>query len=275
MMFFNRLGLSVLFLLTVFAVTLQSCKKKTDTPPVVILPDSTCIKSVTRFDTVVILALGQSNAANFGESRYTVSCPNVLNFFEGNYYPCADPLKGARGDKGNVWGILGDSLVQLGFAKKVIIAPCAIGGTSIQTWKPGGSNNYLIVETINYLKAKGLTITHVLWHQGESNNTSTLPLVQRQTLGNQYRSDFLSLVAQLRSLDVDAPVFPAIATRCAQEPDTVLQRVQRNLADEASGIFNGPDTDALGDEYRFDGCHFSTNGLKAHSALWNGILRAH
>lgn len=268
--------LLILFSFSLASGIIHSCnKKQATTPPIVIPPDSTCNKVATRFDTVVILALGQSNAANFGQSKYTTTCLNVLNFYQGDFYPCTDPLKGAKGDKGNVWGILGDSLVQTAFAKKVIIAPCAVGGTSIQTWKPGGSNNYLIVETVNYLKTKGLTITHVLWHQGESNNTSSLPLAQRQTLGNQYRNDFLAIVTQLRSLSVNAPVFPAIATRCAQQPDTVLQRIQRNLADSTLSIFNGPNTDELGSEFRFDGCHFSTEGLKKHASLWKEILISH
>lgn len=142
----------------------SGCKKKTaekiSTPIVV-----DCNPTGARFDTVVLLVMGQSNAANFGETKYTATCTQSLNFYNGNYYALSDPLFGAKGVGGSVWSRLGDMLVQNRFAKYVIIAPVAIGGTSIQTWAPGGANNHLITETIAALHAKGLKITHVLWHQ--------------------------------------------------------------------------------------------------------------
>lgn len=230
----------------------------------------------TKMDTAVLLVLGQSNAANFGESTYTAKSIGTYNFYLGNFYPLADPLLGAKGTKGSVWSRLGDSLIQKGFAKVVIISPVAIGGTTLAQWKPGGINNHLIVEAIQALQAKALTITHVLWHQGESDNTIHNIFMSAADNAIQYRNGFLELVSQIRSLGVQAPIFTAIATQCSGMPaDTMLQKAQRGLSNDTMNIYNGPNTDSLGAAYRFDGCHFSNQGLLKHASMWSDILFAH
>lgn len=235
-----------------------------------------CTPDSVRIDTAVLLVMGQSNAANFGETKYSAACSNSLNFYNGVLYPLADPLKGASGIGGSVWSRLADLLITKGLARVVIIAPVSIGGTSIETWKPGGINNHLIIETVIALRSKGLHITHVLWHQGESDNTVQYPLLTAAQNAQRYRSEFLQIVAQLRSLGVHAPVFPAQATRCnTTPPDLLLQQAQHDLASDSLGIYNGPNTDLLGNEYRFDRCHFSDLGLQVHAMLWADILYAH
>jgi hypothetical protein len=250
---------------------LASCKKNTPETAAV-----DCAPAHTKMDTAVLLVLGQSNAANFGKTTYTAGCPNAMNFYDGNFYPLSDPLHGANGDGGSVWSRLGDGLIQNGFAKVVIIAPASIGGTSIRQWKPGGEYNHLIAETILSLRLKGLKITHVLWHQGENDNTYLNPQSTADSNAQKYRRDFLELVAQLRSLNVDAPVFPAIVSRCGDVPaDISLQQAQRSLAVDSLRIYNGPNTDLLGNEYRYDGCHFNDLGLRVHALLWQDILFNH
>ncbi|MFN8239031.1 MAG: sialate O-acetylesterase [Chitinophagales bacterium] len=262
----GKLPVVIYFCLVIYII---SCDKSSPTHTI------NCYPNTTQKDTAVLLVIGQSNAANFGLTTHLAACEHVLNFYAGDFYPCADPLKGAAGTKGSVWSRLGDVLIDSAFAKVVIIAPCAIGGTTLQQWKPGGINNHYIIETIQQLQAKGLTITHILWHQGEANNSSALLFSAAQQNARQYQTDFRELVAQIRSMGVEAPVFPAIATQCRQSADTLLQHAQRELASESAGIFNGPNTDALGDEYRFDGCHFNEEGLNKHAQLWADILLKH
>ncbi|MDB5227070.1 MAG: uncharacterized protein JWN78_1263 [Bacteroidota bacterium] len=269
----KKILFSVFIMVTLLCTMCSGCKKHSASANSTVV---NCNPDSARFDTVVLLVMGQSNAANFGETRYAAACSQAVNFYNGIYYPLSDPLYGAKGDGGSVWSRLGDMLIQNSFARVVIIAPVAIGGTSIQQWKPSGVNNHFITETIAALQAKGLKITHVLWHQGESNHASMNPLVTPVQNGQQYTHDFLELVAQLRSLGVNAPIFPAIATHCGVTAnDTVLESAQRHLANDSLGIFNGPNTDSLGNEYRFDQCHFNTNGLHVHALLWKEILLAH
>src|SRR5689334_8785447 len=112
----------------VFSVTVcflfASCK--TDAP--LSLTEHICTSSAPLYDTVVLLVMGQSNAANAGNVLYNSHYPNTFNFFEGNLYPLSDPLKGANGTGGSVWSRLGDRMIECNFAKTVIVAPCAVGG---------------------------------------------------------------------------------------------------------------------------------------------------
>ena len=89
--------------------------------------------------------------------------------------------------------------------------------------------------------------------------------------------------ASLDTLGVDAPIFPAVATRCYFR-DTMeveyadgaqrIRAAQQRLA-ETPNVFPGPDTDTIsGDQFRPDGCHFTAKGIAAHARLWVEALRA-
>ncbi len=261
-------ALSILVACVVFA----SCKRD----PKIEWNTTLCESGVAKHDTVVLLVLGQSNAANAGEELYTSVCSQTQNFYNGAFYPLADPLKGSNGDGGSVWSRLGELLIQNNFAAHVIVAPAAVGGTTIEQWIDGGALNHLIVETIASLQSRNLKVTHVLWHQGESNNSYFNQQITPTQNAENYRANFLKLVAQIRALGVYAPIFPAMTSRCAQlTTDTALLRVQRELANDSLGIFNGPNTDIMGNEYRFDQCHFNGLGLKTHALLWAESINGH
>ena len=256
-----------IFTYSLLSVLFFSCKKNES------IVD--CYSGTTIMDTAVLLVLGQSNAANFGETKYTASCSRALNFYNGDLSHLSDPLKGANGDGGSPWSRLADILLQQRFAKTVIIAPAAVGGTSVEHWKPGGSLNHLITGTIAALQSKGLTITHVLWHQGEADHTLLNPYMTATENAQQYRVDFLELAGQLRSLNVHAPIFVSVATICGTSADIELQNVQRDIPNDSLNIFHGPNTDMLGSPYRQEECHFNDDGLMVHALLWSDILLSH
>lgn len=83
------------------------------------------------------------------------------------------------------------------------------------------------------------------------------------------------MLAPIRRLGVDAPIYVARATRCAKAgPSAEIRGAQGGLVDPPSRILAGPDTDALGLAERYDGCHFSSEGLDRAAALWLEALRA-
>lgn len=259
-------GLLFLFVI----VFLNACK--TDASLTVVKRD--CTTSNPVHDTLVLLVMGQSNAANAGETKYEAHCKNTFNYFAETLYPLTDPLKGANGEAGSVWSRLGDKIVEHNFARTVIIVPCAFGGTRIEQWIPGGDLNHLIGETVQHLNNSGLKVTHVLWHQGESNHVLVSGGLPAEQNAANYTVNFHLLVNYLRNMGIEAPIYPAMATRCAGAPDFVLQEAQRNLADDSLKIFNGPNTDSLDNAYRYDNCHFSKTGLNVHAQLWlEAIMR--
>lgn len=237
--------------------------------------NSYCNVESPKHDTVVLLVLGQSNAANAGKGLYYFDCDKATNFYKGQFYPIKDPLYGANGNGGSVWSRLAQLLIVHNFANHIIIAPCAIGGSAIEQWTPGGDLHYLLEETITALQQSQLNVTHVLWHQGESNNIALNPNLTPQENAQFYKDQFLILSNYLRANNINSPIFLAQTSRCASmESDYDLLQAQQDLAIDSLNIFNGPNTDIIGNEYRYDDCHFNSKGLEKHAQLWSDILLA-
>lgn len=216
---------------------------------------------------MVALVFGQSNAGNWGESRRTAG-PRVLNFFRGRYSRARDPLAGADGNGGSVWTRLGDRIIAAKLYDRVIFVPAAIGATEIAQWAPEGRLHEDLLRNVRAARQARLRFTHLLWHQGESDAVLG-------TSAEDYQRRFLGMLKAIRALGVDAPAFVAIATRCGQyPPNETIRAAQVGLADPKLGIYLGPDTDQLGPEYRYDGCHFSDLGLEAHAEMWLQVIQA-
>jgi hypothetical protein len=206
--------------------------------------------------TAVVLAIGQSNAANQAENRITSHYRGeVVNFFDGKCYRAESPLLGATAEEGEFLTPLGDRLVDDGAYKNVVIITSAVGASEIARWRKGGALNGLMLHVLTGLPP-GYRVTQVLWVQGEADYAiGTAPEV--------YTEAFHSLLDTLSEGGVTAPVFLAIATRCIRswKADNPIAAALRALVDKRR-VFLGADTDALvGDaERRPDGCHFGGRG---------------
>ncbi len=221
----------------------------------------------------VLFAFGQSNSANAARDRY-VPIHDVVNFnpHDGRCYRAEDPLLGPDGSGGSVWGRVGDGLIRDGLYRQVMIVPIGIGGTELARWAPGADLHVRVERTAAMLARIGIRPTHVLWHQGESN-------VFADTPAEGYVERFGALAAALPALGIDAPILPAVATRCElQGPQPTAERIrraQRSLPERFANVRPGPDTDGIaGPLYRPDGCHFTHKGIDAHAGLWVQAIRA-
>jgi hypothetical protein len=216
--------------------------------------------------TAVIIIIGQSNAANHGAGCYVAEHRvDNFNLYDGSCYHAADPLLGASGDEGNFATRLGDKLIDAGLYDRVILAPIAMGGTTVEQWADEGMFNRRILALIKRLYDAGLPTDFILWHQGEGNPG------MGDADGRQYRKNLLEVVATFRRYGVNAPFFVALATRCgdAPHPNAVNIRAgQKSAVDSIAGIYPGPDTDTIGIEHRWDKCHFSETGLDLAASLW-------
>lgn len=217
----------------------------------------------------VLFAFGQSNSANYGETRYTAS-DSVLNFniHDGKCYTAVDPLLGPDGNGGAVWGQVGDRLIASGVFDRVLIVPFGIGSTGIMEWTAGGRLQPRVEFAARQLARAGIAPTHVLWHQGENDARAGTP-------AQDYTRMFEALVATLQGYGIHAPVLPAIATLCNDLGSDELRAAQRALPQRIAGVYPGPDTDSLSDmRDRVDYCHFSQRGMEAHAALWTEAILA-
>ena len=246
-------------------MALAACLVFNVTVPVIAQSPHT-VKATPRV--MVALVFGQSNAGNWGESKRTAG-PRVFNFFRGSLTRARDPLPGANGNGGSPWTRLGDKLIAANVYDRVIFVPAAIGATDIALWAPGGLLHKDLLRNVLETQQAGYRFTHLLWVQGESDNALG-------TSQNDYYSRFLNMLAAIRGLGVDAPVFVALATRCGQYlPSPTIRQAQIDLRNPSLGIFEGPDLDTLDETWRRDGCHFSDKGLERHAEMWLKIIQAH
>ncbi len=218
--------------------------------------------------TALILALGQSNAANHAAEREVTRHPDkVLNVYNGKCYFAASPLLGATGEGGEFLTLLGDRLIDDDLYDRVLIVDAAVGGTQIARWQKPGD---LLDGALATLKAlsSGYKVTEVIWHQGESDRDLGASSMA-------YGASFASLVGSLRDAGVAAPVFIGITTICgtAQPGGGELARAQEALVDSRS-IFLGANADAmLRDEDRQgDHCHLSASGQHKLARAYAGAI---
>jgi Carbohydrate esterase, sialic acid-specific acetylesterase len=222
-------------------------------------------------ENLVIVTLGQSNAANFSAGSYQAG-PEVVNFslYDGNCYRAADPLIGASGDTGNFATRLGDILIGGGLAERIVLAPIAMGNTGIEDWALGGVFHTRILVLIRRLFDAGLSPDLILWQQGEGNEADADPG------GRRYRGNLVDIVETFRTYGITAPFLVALCTLCGEpHPNAANVRAgQLGAIDPDLGTFQGPDTDKIGPADRFDGCHMSEAGACKQALMWAEAIAA-
>lgn len=212
---------------------------------------------------IVIVAFGQSNAANHGDVKY-IPRSMVVNFYAGKCYRAEDPLLGGTGDGGSVWTRLGDLLVEAKEFDTVVIASLGCSGATVERWRPGGDLYPQLVYTLKDLEAAGLPATHLLWMQGETDHS---------TSSERYIQCFGEMLKGAQQTAPRAAVFVSITSRTA----TLLRQdgLQAELV-KRFDVKSGPDVDSLQGEYRNsrDKVHFSGRGLDRCAQMWFDVLSA-
>lgn len=124
------------------------------------------------------LLIGQSNMAGRGavETQDLKKHSRVWTLDKENQWvPAQDPIhfdkKMAGVGPGRSFGI---EMAEHSRAAKIGLIPCAVGGTSIRLWKPGGFDKKTEVHPYDDMLARlkvamqSGTVKGVLWHQGEA-----------------------------------------------------------------------------------------------------------
>jgi hypothetical protein len=220
---------------------------------------------------MIALVFGQANSANHGEPKQSqmTAQHDVFCLNNGKLTKCIDPLPGASGADGSVWTRLGGRIIDEGSSIEggpydaVVFIPIGEAASEIARWAPGpaGDLHQRILNAALMVRPHDLEITHLLWHQGESD--------AGRTGRADYKARFEAMLESIRENGIDAPIYVSVASRCYfTPPDPEIQLAQCELVDPAKGIFPGPNTDNLGNNFRYDGCHFSNAGLEEFARLW-------
>ena len=225
--------------------------------------------------TGVILAIGQSQAANTGAQRIVTQYPDrVVNYFGGKCYVAASPLLGASAPEGEFITPLADDLVKNGTYQSVVILAAAIHATEMARWKAGGDLNAMLLQWLATVNGK-YRITDIVWHQGESD------FYMGHTT-QSYVEGFNSMLESLRRIGVMAPAFIGITTYCGTsaqwKADNPISLAQKQLADPSRKSYIGANSDQLltKADRREDACHFAESGQRKVAASYAAqIKRVH
>jgi hypothetical protein len=116
------------------------------------------------------------------------------------------------------------------------------------------------------LAAIGLSPTHILWQQGETDNLNG-------TTALAYTTSLQALVQSIRDLGVNAPFFVALGTYISGAASPTVRSGQSASVSAPLNIIQGPDTDTLTGANRMaDETHFTETGLDAQADLWIDVL---
>ena len=124
----------------------------------------------------VFLLIGQSNMAGRGllEEVPMLSDPRISMFRDGRWMTARDPL---HTDKPTMAGVG----LAMSFAARLLaddpqmsvgLVACAMGGTPLSLWMPGGELYGNAVSATRLALAGGGVLRGILWHQGEGDSGS-------------------------------------------------------------------------------------------------------
>ena len=228
----------------------------------------------------VFVTCGQSNAANYGETKGTPAYEyvNAKDFNTGVWQKAADPQPGSTGpnsgagnDKGSVWPDLGDQLASWS-GTPVGFVSCAYGGSSVSEWDPADNGSYyhsLLKPAIASLSATGFKA--VIWHQGEAD-------AYNGTTAN-YQINLEKVIAQSRTDSGHSTLPWGVALAGDYDVANLNNKGQHKVAEVEAAqlaviaadpyVFRGARTNGfVGLGYVFDKWHFNDAGLLAHAKLW-------
>jgi hypothetical protein len=224
----------------------------------------------------LFLLVGQSNMAGRGvvEAQDQKPHPRVLMLNkEGAWVPAVDPLHFDKPGAGVGLGkSFGESLAEANPGVTIGLIPCAVGGSPIDTWKPGvfypATKSHPwddMVKRVETALPAG-TLKGILWHQGESD--------AKPMLAETYEAKLHDLIARLRTL-VKAPEVPFIAGQMGQfegvpwSPENVLvDRAHRELPKQVphTAFVNAEGLKHKGDKIHFDSASFRELGRRYAAA---------
>lgn len=225
-------------------------------------PDASCAP-FRQPGSEVWLALGQSNAGNHGERRYTGSA-GVFTFDGQRCVPAQDPMPGTSGAGGSVWVALANRWVAEGRARQVLVVTRAQESTGIAQWQPGGALFGRIVATSGALRLRGVKISRIFWSHGETDAALGTP-------ESAYSNGLSSLIVGIRRAGIDAPIHVALASVCGPAASPAIRRAQF-AAVGGMGVLAGPDLDRIGAGDRHERCHFSGTGQELAAKAWDSAV---
>ena len=227
----------------------------------------------------LFLLVGQSNMAGRGVVEEQDKTPHARVLMlgkEGKWVPAIDPIHFDKPAAGVGLGkTFGQIIAEANPGVTVGLIPCAVGGSPIDTWKPGvfypATKSHPwddMVKRVEVALPAG-TLKGILWHQGESDsNAKDAPV---------YEAKLHDLVKRLREL-VKAPNAPFIAGQMGKFDDVpwkpealIVDRAHQDLAKKVAhtAFVSAEGLKHKGDKVHFDSASFRELGKRYAEAFLN------
>ena len=229
----------------------------------------------------LFLLVGQSNMAGRGlvEDQDRTPHPRVLMLSKnGEWVAAVDPM---HFDKPGIVGVglgktFGTLMAEARPGVSIGLIPCAVGGSPIDTWKPGifyePTKSHPWDDAMRRAKValKSGVLKGILWHQGESDST--------EALAPAYEAKLHDLIARMRR-ELNAEGIPFIAGQLGvfdeapwKEPRRVVDRAHRELPRKVklTAFVSAEGLKDKGDKTHFDAASYRELG-KRYAAAYLGM----
>ena len=214
----------------------------------------------------VIVALGQSNAGNhLGPKVARDPALPAYAFFRDRCVHLQDPVPGATGEEGSLWTDLAHRLARR-LGQPVVVIAAAAAGASVHDWHTDQAGIMTRAQrSLHGLGRIGLTPTAIVWLQGEADGEGRMTEAAYAARLEAVVARINAGIASASTTDTPPPRPAWIITqtsRCwgAASRSEAVRAAQRTVAARIPDGHAGPDTDALDETFRRDGCHFNENG---------------
>jgi hypothetical protein len=199
----------------------------------------------------------------------------------GALFLAADPLLSSDGLMGHHGLYLADSIIQNGYASKVIITNIICGGNYCADWAAGGGQvlsgadlssrpgelSYRIGLTARCINSVGLGSlkTVIDWQQGEFDTDGA------GTPQSVYQAELQNVISQFKNWGLLRTGNRMLVHLCTRISGTTAARnavraAQAAVADNVL-VFPGADIDTIDASKRWDGTHLNATGAQAQAAL--------
>lgn len=224
--------------------------------------------------TLTFIVTGQSLASNVVDTVpggtgafYTPTNPTKIdhiNIFDGGTYRATEPLLGTSDSRGNLFFQLADKVIAAGLCQRVILAPIAMGATSITEHVPGTIGYSKLVTAARRCIAAGRTPDAVLLQIGETDAANGMSQATFQANFNLMHAAF----------DAEFAGTPWFLAKSSNNNATIRAAITALV--NGTDILNGADCDAfMGATYRYDSVHPNPAGADSMSTAWLAALGAY
>ena len=143
------------------------------------------------------------------------------------------------------------------------------GGSRVQDWAKGDlSEKFSYI--LKSLKRNNIEIDYVFWHQGESEKRNS-----NQSYYQKYVRNMNIIFQKFSQASNKTKIGMALVSVCNSERNNFLINSQKSIIRNNENVFLTLNTDNLGINYRYDGCHFNSLGAskigKKYSELINKL----